>query len=61
MITSLQKTCANDHTLFYKAEDNKCIGFLKVGYKKLFVRTRGSSLVEMQPLCVLDFYVDGKV
>lgn len=61
MITSLQKMCANDHTLFYKAEGTRCIGFLKVGYKKLFVRTKVNSLVEIQPLCVLDFYVDSKV
>ena len=61
MITSLQKMCANDHTLFIKAEGTRCIGFIKVGYKKLFVRTRHSTLVEMEPLCVLDFYVDGKV
>lgn len=53
--------CANDHTLFIKAEGARCIGFIKVGYKKLFVRTRNSTLVEMEPLCVLDFYVDGKV
>lgn len=53
--------CANDHTLFIKAEGTRCIGFIKVGYKKLFVRTRHSTLVEMEPLCVLDFYVDGKV
>ena len=57
----MAKTCANDHTCYFKAEENKCIGFIKVGYKKLFVRTRSNTLVEMQPLCVLDFYVDGKV
>lgn len=34
---------------------------MKVGYKKLFVRTRSSQLVEMNPLCVLDFYVSEKV
>jgi alpha-tubulin N-acetyltransferase 1 len=49
------------HTCYFKAEDNKCIGFIKVGYKTLFVRTRSSQLVEMNPLCVLDFYVSEKV
>lgn len=57
----MAKTCANDHTCFFKAEGNKCIGFLKIGYKKLFIRNRTSSLVEIQPLCVLDFYVNEKV
>ncbi|GFH16255.1 acetyltransferase mec-17 homolog [Haematococcus lacustris] len=32
-------------------------GGLKVGTKKLFVRTADSNLQEIQPQCVLDFYV----
>ena len=42
-------------------EKNRCIGFLKVGYKQLFIRNRSGALIEMKPLCVLDFYVDNKV
>lgn len=61
MITTVSKMCANDHTCYFKAEGKTCIGFIKVGVKNLFVRTRSNGLVEMQPLCVLDFYVDGKV
>ncbi|KAM4641113.1 alpha-tubulin N-acetyltransferase 1 isoform 2-T2 [Discoglossus pictus] len=33
------------------------IGFLKVGYKKLFVLDHKGSHVEAEPLCILDFYV----
>ncbi|XP_017596216.1 PREDICTED: alpha-tubulin N-acetyltransferase 1 [Corvus brachyrhynchos] len=33
------------------------LGFLKVGYKKLFLLDRDGSHVEVEPLCVLDFYI----
>ena len=33
------------------------IGIIKVGSKKLFVYDRDGEQREMQPLCVLDFYV----
>lgn len=52
---------ANEHIIFIKAEQNKCIGFLKVGYKKLFVAGRGGEMHEMKPLSVLDFFVDASV
>lgn len=32
-------------------------GLLKVGQKNLFIRRDNAHLVEMSPLCVLDFYV----
>lgn len=32
-------------------------GLLKVGQKNLFIRRDNGHLVEMSPLCVLDFYV----
>ena len=38
-----------------------CICVLKVGYKKLFIRNKSGNIIEMKPLCVLDFYVDHKV
>jgi len=61
VITTVEKICLNNHTCYIKADGDKCIGFIKVGVKKLFVRSWSNALVEMQPLCVLDFYVDGKV
>jgi alpha-tubulin N-acetyltransferase 1 len=60
-ITSFGKLSANGHKLYIKVDGNKCIGILKVGYKKLFVRNRGGSIVEMNPLSVLDFYVHESV
>lgn len=39
----------------------QCQGFIKVGDKRLFTRTRGGELVEMTPLSVLDFYVHSSV
>jgi len=36
---------------------NTAIGFLKVGPKKLFYRDYVGKIIEMSPLCVLDFYV----
>ena len=32
-------------------------GFLKIGYRKLFYHNRFGKIVEMTPLCLLDFYV----
>ena len=60
-ITTLGKLQANGHIIFMKAERNRCIGFIKVGYKKLFVRGRGGEMIEMSPLSVLDFYVNEQV
>ena len=33
------------------------LGGLKVGRKKLFIRSETGAYRELQPLCVLDFYV----
>ncbi len=55
------KLCANGHALYVKCEANRCIGFIKVGTKALFVRNRSGAIVEMKPLCVLDFFVDSSV
>lgn len=55
------KLQANGHIIFVKAQGNRCIGFLKVGYKKLFIRGKGGEMVEMKPLSVLDFFVDPSV
>ena len=37
------------------------MGFLKVGYKKLFITTESGAIKEITPLCVLDFYVHESV
>ena len=57
-LTSLQRLrdCPA-HRLYLLCSEKKCVGILKVGTKKLFIRNRSGSLLEMEPLCVLDFYI----
>mgnify|MGYP002626961373 CR=1 FL=1 len=56
-ITSAHKFFISNHRIFIKAEQNKVLGFIKVGSKKLFLRDRGFNYHEVNTLCVLDFYV----
>eukprot|EP01112_Ceratiomyxa_fruticulosa_P011117 TRINITY_DN2992_c0_g1_i3.p1 TRINITY_DN2992_c0_g1~~TRINITY_DN2992_c0_g1_i3.p1 ORF type:complete len:692 (+),score=131.29 TRINITY_DN2992_c0_g1_i3:210-2285(+) len=56
-VTSYHKLLASDHKLYIFRENNTCIGILKVGPKKLFIRTELGTHKEILPLCVLDFYV----
>ena len=37
------------------------LGLLKVGVKKLFIRNEAGNIKEINPLCVLDFYVHESV
>ncbi|XP_054832819.1 alpha-tubulin N-acetyltransferase 1 isoform X3 [Eublepharis macularius] len=63
-ITSASRMQTNRHVL-YILKDSEVkttgkgvvIGFLKVGYKKLFVLDRRGAHNEVEPLCVLDFYI----
>ncbi|XP_026516170.1 alpha-tubulin N-acetyltransferase 1 isoform X2 [Terrapene carolina triunguis] len=63
-ITSASRMQTNHHVL-YILKDNEVktagkgaiIGFLKVGYKKLFLLDRHGVHNEVEPLCVLDFYI----
>uniref|UniRef100_A0A7S1I4R1 Alpha-tubulin N-acetyltransferase n=1 Tax=Eutreptiella gymnastica TaxID=73025 RepID=A0A7S1I4R1_9EUGL len=56
-ITSRAKMTGTDHRLYIYADQNKAIGLLKVGRKKLFIRNATGSIREIEPLCVLDIYV----
>ena len=56
-ITSAHKFFISNHRIFIKAEQNKVLGFIKVGNKKLFLRDRNFNYHEVNTLCVLDFYV----
>ena len=56
-ITSAHKFFISNHRIFIKAEQNKVLGFIKVGAKKLFLRDRSYNYHEVNALCVLDFYV----
>lgn len=58
VLTSVERLRGNpDHRLYLMCCEKKCIGIIKVGVKKLFIRRSNGSLVEMEPLCVLDFFV----
>ena len=56
MITSSLKFFGTDHHIYLICEKNKFIGFIKVGYKHLFIYDELGSPREINPLCVLDFY-----
>lgn len=58
VLTSVERICENpNHRLYIALRDRKAIGILKIGTKKLFIRTKTGELKEIDPLCVLDFYV----
>lgn len=65
VLTSVEKLSINTTQRLYLAivpattpgDHPKCIGILKVGVKKLFVRSAAGQLHELEPLCVLDFFV----
>ncbi|XP_016371802.1 alpha-tubulin N-acetyltransferase 1-like isoform X3 [Sinocyclocheilus rhinocerous] len=62
-ITSAAKLQANRHHLYLLKDGEQnggrgvILGFLKVGYKKLFLLDQRGAHLETEPLCVLDFYV----
>ncbi|KAG8448683.1 hypothetical protein GDO86_015674 [Hymenochirus boettgeri] len=63
-ITSASRMQINKHHLYIlkdctpeTAGRGVVIGFLKVGYKKLFVLDQKGSHIEAEPLCILDFYI----
>nr|DBA20566.1 TPA: hypothetical protein GDO54_017330 [Pyxicephalus adspersus] len=63
-ITSATRMQTNQHHLYIlkdctaqTAGRGVVIGFLKVGYKKLFVLDHKGSHIEAEPLCILDFYI----
>jgi len=61
VITTSRKLLASDNRLYLKVNENKIIGLLKVGSKKLFIRNDFGEIKEISPLCVLDFYVHESV
>lgn len=61
-ITSLDKLRASDHRLYVRVKAGErgktvVMGILKVGAKNLFIRRESGEFSEIQPTCVLDFYV----
>uniref|UniRef100_A0A672Z592 Alpha-tubulin N-acetyltransferase 1 n=1 Tax=Sphaeramia orbicularis TaxID=375764 RepID=A0A672Z592_9TELE len=62
-ITSASKLQSQKHQLYLLKDGESnggrgaVMGFLKVGYKKLFLLDQQGAHVEAEPLCVLDFYI----
>eukprot|EP01048_Picozoa_sp_COSAG05_P019418 COSAG05_NODE_3034_length_2397_cov_97.630983_2_plen_606_part_00 len=60
VITTYDKlVCCSEQRLYLCVDRAvmKGVGLLKVGVKKLFIRTVTGSVKEIEPLCCLDFYV----
>ena len=55
-ITSGYKFFGTDQHIYLICDKNKFIGFIKVGYKHLFIYDEIGVPIEITPLCVLDFY-----
>ncbi|XP_042121528.1 alpha-tubulin N-acetyltransferase 1 isoform X11 [Peromyscus maniculatus bairdii] len=67
-ITSACRMQSNRHVVYIlkdtsarSAGKGAIIGFLKVGYKKLFVLDDREAHNEVEPLCILDFYIHESV
>ncbi|XP_032277917.1 alpha-tubulin N-acetyltransferase 1-like [Phoca vitulina] len=63
-VTSASRMQSNRHVMYVlkdtsarPARKGAIIGFLKVGYKKLFVLDDREAHHEVEPLCILDFYI----
>ena len=56
IITTGSKFFGSDQHIYLMCKDNIFIGFIKVGYKHLFIYDESSKIHEINPLCVLDFY-----
>jgi len=57
-ITSfLQMTVGNEQSIYILRENELVLGFIKVGYKPLFIMDQNGNQSETRPLCVLDFFV----
>eukprot|EP00455_Lapot_gusevi_P012221 TRINITY_DN1573_c0_g2_i1.p1 TRINITY_DN1573_c0_g2~~TRINITY_DN1573_c0_g2_i1.p1 ORF type:complete len:217 (+),score=52.63 TRINITY_DN1573_c0_g2_i1:109-759(+) len=57
VITSFSKFMASQHHLYLYCEDTTVVGLLKVGHVHLFIYDDSGGIHEIEPLCVLDFYV----
>ena len=55
-ITSGYKFFGTDQHIYLVCDKKKFIGFIKVGYKHLFIYDEIGVPIEINPLCVLDFY-----
>lgn len=57
VITTMAKFASTDQIIYLKVSASRAEGILKVGPKKLFHRDVAGRINEINPMCVLDFYV----
>ena len=56
-ITSTARLRKSQDRVYLAAEGSRCLGMLRVGRKRLFLHDAAGRMHEIEPLCVLDFYV----
>jgi alpha-tubulin N-acetyltransferase 1 len=56
-ITTASRFFSSDNRMYIKVEGGRAIGLIKIGRRRLFVRDEVGSVKEIEPVCVLDFYV----
>ena len=56
-VTNSLKFFNGEDRLYMLVDSFKILGMLKIGNKKLFIRDEVGNVKEIEPLCVLDFYV----
>ena len=57
VITSMGKFANTDQRLYFLTEEQKVVGLIKIGEKKIFYNDVFGSIKELLMTCVLDFYV----
>ena len=55
--TSYSKLSISDHRVYFKTIGSKCIGFVRCGNKTIHVKSEKGPMVEIEALCLFDFYV----
>lgn len=61
VITTMARFSGTNQRIFLKVEGNTVEGLLKVGERTIFYRDYSGKCKELNPLCVLDFYVHESV
>ncbi|KAA3670828.1 alpha-tubulin N-acetyltransferase 1, partial [Paragonimus westermani] len=59
IVTSSQKFRNSSHRLYILSSsvENQVLGILKTGEKRLFMHDNQGVCTELEPLCILDFYI----
>jgi GNAT superfamily N-acetyltransferase len=55
--TSTKFFSSSDNKLYLKIDQQKVVGILKIGIRRLFYSNEIGRIIEISPLCLLDFYI----